>query len=743
MKIAIKSSILSTILVPFLFPTISVPAGSLPRREQQELTVERIFGQPGLSGSLPAGIKWSPDGKRLTFLRAGEGSEVQDLWFYDVATGERSILVKAAALTRGEQVYSKEEAAMRERMRITAAGITSYLWSPSGSSLLFPINGDLYHLDLMDREVKRLTKTRAAEIDPKFSPDGRWVSFVREGDLFVVNPADGREIRLTRGATDQVQYGVSEYVAQEEMDRFTGYWWSPDSQRIALLKIDNSPVSEFHIPNYHTPQVEIEKQEYPRAGQANTIVKVGVTGIAQPKMVWMDTGDGEDHYIPRVQWLPDGKRLAIQIQSRDQDRLDLYFHDVTTGKGRRALREQDSTWVNLHDHLHFFKDGSRFLWSSERDGFRHFYLYRIDGQLSRQVTRGAWMVETLAGVDEKAGLLYFTTTEKSPLERHLYTVKLDGTGLERITTGEGWHTPAMAPEFDFFLDAFSDPLRPTQLTLRRTSGDLITTVEANEVRELEGYALSVPEFSSIESEDGQTLHTMMIKPPVFDPTKRYPVLVYVYGGPGVQVVAKRWGGDRFLWHQMMAQMGYVVFYLDNRGSAGRGRAFERSLHKRLGYRETRDQLAGVAYLRTLTFVDPGRIGIWGWSYGGYMTCMSLFSSGSPFRAGIAVAPVVDWHNYDTHYTERYLERPQENPEGYRESSPVTLTRGLTGKLLVVHGLADDNVHFQETVQLVDELINQGKRFELMFYPKKKHGIAGTEARIHLFKLMTDFLGRNL
>lgn len=711
--------------------------------KQRTLTVERIFSPPSLSGRVPTGLRWSPDGRWVTYLASSAGTEVMDLWGYDVTRRERTVLLKAEDLVSEGPQFSPEEEALRERLRMTATGITTYFWSPTGTHIFIPIAGEFYLYEWATRRLTRWLSRDLSRFDPKYSPDGRFIAYVKRGNLFLVDVQSGQERQLTFDGMDEVQNGVSEYVAQEEMDRFTGYWWSPDGRRLAYLQVDNRPVRDFHIPDYRPNYVEVEKQKYPKAGDPNAIVRVGVLSLEDGKTVWMDTGPETDIYIPRVAWLPDSKTLSVQIQSRDQDRLSLYFFDVTTGKGRLILTETEPNWVNLHDHLYFFRDGRRFLWSSERTGFRHLYLYDIEGRLIRQLTQGEWQVEVLCGVDEARGVIYFTATEKSPMERHLYRIALDGTGLTRISREEGWHAITFSPTFEYYLDLFSNIATPPRLSLHRADGERLAYIEENVVAELQEYALSPVEFLTVRAEDGTPLPAMMIKPKGFDPRRRYPVIVYVYGGPRAQVVVNRWGGDRFLWHQLMAERGFLIFSLDNRGSWGRGKAWEAKLHRRLGYWELKDQLAGVAYLKSLPYVDPERIGIWGWSYGGYMTLMALFTAPDVFRTGIAIAPVTDWRNYDTHYTERYLERPQENPDGYRLSSPITYAAQAKVRFLLVHGMADDNVHFQDTVQLVDALIRARRPFDLMIYPGKRHGISGADARIHLFTLMTDYFLRHL
>ena len=715
----------------------------------EELSVEAIFGGKSLAGTLPRAARWSPDGRTVTYLKGGAKEEVLDLWAYDLEAGKSSVLVASTDLVpEEEQSLSKEEEARRERARVFAKGIVDYQWSPKGGYLLFPLSGDLFLFDLATRKTRRLTKTEEAEIDPKFSPDEKRISFVRKHEIFALELEGGKEFQLTSGATEKVWNGEAEFVAQEEMDRMTGTWWAPGSDRIAYIQVDHRDVPPFHIPDYSESRVAWETQLYPKAGDPNVLVKLGVVDIEGGKTTWIDLGKETDIYLPRVEWLPDGKTLSFQLQSRRQETLDLYLCDPASGSTRRVHREVEKEWVDLHSNLRFLADGKRFLWSSEESGWNHLYLgfgavdEATDGPM-QPLTSGSWDVTGLAGVDEKAGTVYFAGTEKSHLERHLYRVRLDGKGLERITQEEGWHAVTLSPDFQHYIDQYSNPARPPSFSVHRIDGMRIGSIEEEAPTRLLHYRLSAPEFLSFYSEEGQSFFGKMIKPPGFDPGRRHPVLVFVYGGPGSQTVTKAWGGNRELWHQMLAQKGYIVFTMDGRGTGGRGKAWTRAVYKDLGHWETVDQAAGAKYLQSLPYIDPDRIGIWGWSYGGYMACMAMLASPGPFRVGVAVAPVTAWRNYDTHYTERYMGLPQENPSGYEASAPLTHAKNLRGKLLLVHGMADDNVHFQDTVQLADALVKAKKPFDLMVYPGRRHGISGRDAQVHVYEKITDFLLKNL
>ncbi len=713
-----------------------------PLQAGKPLTVERIYGQPSLSGSLTPGVQWRPDGKVLTYLeRRGQGAEAEmELWTLDVESGHRSVLVSAETL---RNLLPRPATPETQRTGLGRQTPQRYFWSPTAEGILFAAPQALYWYDLKSKTAKPLISSDSALGDPKVSPDGRWVSFVRDHDLWLVETATGQQRRLTQGGREELRNGELDWVYPEELGIRTAYWWSPDASRIAFLQMDERPVTRYPLVDLLSYTGETEWMRYPKAGEANPIVRVGVVSLAGGELRWMDLGQDADIYIPRVHWLPDGKRLAIQRLNRNQTRLELLIAEAESGRSRVLLVEEDPHWINVHDDLYFFADGERFLWSSERSGYRHLYLYRMDGTLLQQLTRGEWEVSGLSGVDEARGLVYFVATEKSPLERHLYRVGVDGSGFVRVTGAEGTHGIQLAPTAEYFLDTYSNAMTPPRQDLYRADGTRLHVLNENRVEELAEYRLQPVEFLTLRAADGTALYAMTIKPAGFDAKRKYPVLMHLYGGPHGQVVRKAWGGTNFLWHQMMAQKGFLIFILDNRGMAGRGHVFETPIHRGMGEVELTDQLVGVEYLKSLPYVDAGRIGIWGWSYGGYMTLYAMFNAPDVFKAGFAGAPVTDWRQYDTIYTERYMKRPQDNPEGYRRSSPVNQAGQLKGKLLIAHGTADDNVHYANTVQLQEQLIRNGRYAEILVYPGRGHGISDPRARIHLFRRVTQFFEENL
>jgi dipeptidyl-peptidase 4 len=706
------------------------------------LTVERIYSQPSLSGRLTRGLAWTPDGKGLSYFETkGSGKEAKtELWVMDAASGERRLLVAAEKL---ESILPPDTSRPTQATGLGRRAPSQYQWAPDGAGILFQGPTALAWLDLKTQTGRTLVSSKAEIADPKVSPDGRYVSFVRDHNLWLVTVADGKESPVTQGGTEEIRKGELDWVYPEELDIKTAYWWSPDSSAIAYLEMDERKVSQYPLVDFSSPTGEAEMERYPAAGGANPVVRVFVVSLSAAEHRVIDIGAETDIYIPRVNWLTDSKQLAIQRLNRAQTKLDLLIADIATGKTRTALTENDPYWINVSDDLYFLKDGKRFLWSSERSGYRHLYLFDLEGKQLAQLTTGDWEVSSIDAVDEAKGLVYFTATEKSPLERQLYRVALDGAGFARATKDAGTHAAIFAPHAAAFYDTYSNATTPQRQDLCRADGSRIAAINENKVAELANYHLSPVEFLLVKSRDGVQLNASIIKPPDFSPQKKYPVLVYTYGGPHAQVVRNGWGGANFLWHQLMAQKGYIIFSLDNRGSAGRGHAFETPLHFRLGAQELFDQRDGVQYLKSLPYVDSNRIGIWGWSYGGHMTLHAMFEAGDDFKAGFAGGPVTDWRYYDTIYTERYLGLPQKNETGYQDSSPVKYAAQLKGNLLIAHGTADDNVHYANTLLVIDRLIEAGKYTEVLAFPGRGHGASDPSARRVLMQRVTQFFLDNL
>ncbi len=730
---------------------LSAGIGSAPAAAQsaaastgKQLTVERIFGvgQPSLSGSFTPGMQFSPDGSQLTsFHSSGQGTNRKmELLTLDTRTGQQHVLVSAAILTN---LLEPPKGQPSQATGLGRRPPSAYHWAPNGKALLFTGSDQLVWLDLASMKSRVLIHGEKELEDPKISPDSRLVSYIQDYNLWIVSAEGGAPRQLTQGGSEQLHMGSLDWVYPEELDCSTAYWWSPDSSHIAFLQMDERPVTPYPIVNFLSYHGDIQTERYPKAGEANPIVHVGVVAAAGGEPLWMDTGKDTDVYLARVNWLPDSKRLAIQRINRAQTRLDLLLSDSSTGASSPILSEQDRYWVNVSDDLRFLDGGQRFLWSSERSGYRHLYLYATSGKLLAQLTSGDWQVNAVQGVDEKAGFVYFTSAEKTPIENHLYRVPLAGGKTERLTHDSGTHFVRLSPDASSWLDVFSTAMTPPRTDLYRADGSRVAVINENKVPELAEYNFSPVQFLTVDASDGAKLNAMMIKPPHFDPSRKYPVLVYVYGGPHAQIVRDAWAGPTFLWHQMMAQKGYIIFALDNRGMDGRGHVFETPIYHHFGKIELEDQLAGVRFLKSQPWVDPSRIGIWGWSFGGFMTVNAMLNANSVFKAGFAGGPVTDWRQYDTIYTERYMGRPQDNPEGYKDSSPVNHAANLRGKLLIAHGTGDDNVHFANTVELVEQFIQADKYAEVAIYPGRGHGVSDPPARVQLFQRVTEFFLANL
>lgn len=716
--------------------------------QASQLPLERLFAEPALSGTAPKSLSYSPDGTRITYLKgkAADASRL-DLWQFDIRKGQHSLLVDADSLVKGPETLSDEEKARRERLRLFATGIVSYQWSKDGQALLFPLNGDLYYVDLKTGKSRKLTNTEAFETDAQISPKGRYVSFVREQNIYAIDLKTGKETQLTKDGQGNIKNGMAEFVAQEEMARMTGYWWSPDDSQIAFTQFDESKVAEVLRNEIYADEIKLYNQRYPYAGQHNVIIKLGVVSLKNPSVNWVDIGAEQDIYLPRVQWTEQPDVLTYQWQSRNQQLLELRSIDLKTDKQRVLIRETSKTWVNLHDDLHFLNDGQHFLWASERDGYKHLYLYDLNSSKVQQLTSGNWMVNELNSVDEKNGTIYFTGRKDTPLEAHLYRVSLQGGDIVRLTEAGYSHATVVAKDGSGFLDTWSGVVSLPKVALRDAAGKVVTMLAENNLDKdhpLTPYAaqLVTPRFGTLQAKDGQTLHYRMFEPANKVAGKKYPVVVGVYGGPGAQRVTNSWS-QKDLYFQYLAQNGFIVFQLDNRGSENRGKAFEDPIYKKLADVELADQITGVEYLRTLDYVEPNKIGIYGHSYGGYMTIMAMFRAGDYFAAGVSGAPVTDWLLYDTHYTERYLGHPTDNALGYEQSSVFPYVDGLKGKLLIYHGMADDNVLFTHSTKVFGALQQQGKLFEVMTYPGSKHAMFGQPVQTHLHKTITEFFERTL
>lgn len=720
--------------------------------DARRLTPERLYASPSLSGSTPRAVRFSPDGRRVTFLKPrAEESARYDLWQFDVATGAQTLLVDSTAIDPADAELSEEEKALRERKRIASVrGIADYAWG-TADTIIVPAGGDIHLVTLTASgpQTRRLTQTDAFEYDAKVSPKGAQVSFIRDGALYAIDLASGQETRISPAAQPgkAISYGVAEFVAQEEMSRYTGYWWSPDERYIAFTEVDESGVDIIPRFDIAADKVTVIEQRYPRAGRPNAKVALLVFD-RQDGSARKIASVGPDDYLARVNWAHGS--LWFQTVNRDQTEIRYNRTDGLPWRIWSPFTEEQQRWVNLSDYFLPLPEGGLLL-THELDGFRHIYWRDTSSGTLRQITSGEWVVSGIKGYDRATRTLYFTGFRETPLEQHLYAVSLvssdaEGAEIRRITPEGGSWTITMGADAKSYIGTFSSPSQPPQVGLYTAEGTRIAWIEENALNAGHPYAPyleahTVPEFGTLTAEDGQTLYYSIQKPPGFDPAKKYPVIVEVYGGPHVQRVANDWRplGDQFLTHA-----GYIVFRLDNRGTWNRGKRFEDVIHRLTGGPEVRDQLAGVAWLKEQPFVDAGRIAIQGWSYGGYMTLMTYAQAPEgTFAAAVAGASVTDWALYDTFYTERYMGTPENNAEGYHASSVFAHIDGLTGPLMLIHGMADDNVTFDNTTRLMAELQARGQPFELMTYPGQRHGIQGEALQLHLMRTRLDFLERHL
>jgi len=709
----------------------------LPRvHAQKKITIEDIYERGIFYPERIRNINWMKDGRFYTAI--DENRVIK----YEVTSGEAiEIIANGNNLTPKLEIISYSLNSKEDKMLLLTDRQQIYRRS---------FKAEYYVYDIKTKTLNRLSEN-GRQSYATFSPDAEKVAFVRDNNLYYVNLNDFSETAVTEdGKFNEIIHGSTDWVYEEELYLTKAFYWSPDSKKLAFYTFDERDVKEYNMQlwSHADPYPHDYRFKYPKAGEDNSKVKISVYHLENQTTVSVDIGNKTDIYIPGVQWTPMPEVLSIQRLNRLQNQLDVLHANATTGESELILSEETNTYIsaNKDDNLYYLEDGKHFLYSSDRDGFTHIYLYKNNGKLERQITRGNWEVDNFAGFDEATKRIYYTSTEVSPLERHFYSIDLKGKQKVKLSRKAGVNKINVSPDFKYYINSHSNPEQPLEISLFQTEGNkkIKVLVDNQELKEkLNEYELSEKEFFTLKTVDGTSLNGYMLKPSDFDSEKQYPVLMFQYSGPGSQQVLKKWGGSYYFWHQMLAHDGYLIAIVDGRGTGGRGKAFQKITYNRLGELETIDQIEAAKYLSSLNYTDPERIGIWGWSFGGYIASLAMMKGAEYFKAGIAVAPVTNWRYYDTIYTERYLQRPQDNPSGYDDNSPTTHAEKLEGTLLLVHGTGDDNVHVQNTLALQDALIEASKQFYTFYYPNRTHSINSGNARIHLFTMMTKFIKENL
>ncbi|MGD0824531.1 MAG: DPP IV N-terminal domain-containing protein [Terriglobales bacterium] len=730
----------------------------------KQLTIEQIFAEGGVTGRAPETIKWSPDGTKVSFVQRDDAGEHGELWYVDTATGEKKILVSEAKLSQLAPPTSKIHDE-REKERVMRYHVAAYTWSPDSKHLLFDSQGQLWYYSLDTGTAVQLTSSPDPSEDPKFSPDGNRLTYVRKHNLYVhpVSEQTG-ERPITReekerkkdkdkdkdGDTekeDNILNGEVDWVYAEELAVRSNFFWSPEGREILFLQMDETRVPTYPITDWLPTHPHVDEEKYPKAGDPNPSVRLGVVGSNGGKVHWIKLTDDDDTYLPRFGWIREGWAWA-EILNRKQDVLDLYFIDTKSGKSRKVLTESaPDAWVNVNDDFRILKSGDRFLWTSWRDGHTHIYLYSFnapdplaaDAKLERQLESGDYEVIAINGVDEASGAVFFTANKGDPRQEKLFSAKLDGSGVQSLSSESGNYAASFADDGKHFVETHSAALTPPRISVCAPGGACQKIWESRSVAD---YELIAPQPLEFKAEDGTVLYGDLILPRNADASQKIPLIVYIYGGPAGQTVQDAWMGSMTLFHQILAREGFAIFSVDNRGTPNRGKKFSAATRLQFGGIELKDQLTALDQLYAqFPQLDHTRTAIWGWSNGGSMTLYALTHS-ERFKAGISVAPVTSCRNYDSIYTERYMSLPKDNASGY-DDSIVSAAGNLRGSLLLVHGTSDDNVHFQNTIQMTDALIRAQKQFRLMVYPGKTHGIGGTGTRTQLFHMMDDFWNKEL
>ncbi len=701
---------------------------------QKQISIDDIYGKGSFYQKGVYGINWMNDGRFYSANQKG------DIVKFDVTTGEQvATIVKASELSESIRIQSYSFSSDEKKVLLMTKREGIYRRS---------YKAEYYVYDLGSKKLQKLS-ANGAQSYATFSPDATKVAFARENNLFYVNLSDMSETQVTTdGKWNHIINGSTDWVYEEEFSFAKAFEWSGDGKNLAYFKFDESAVKEYNMQRWEQGKLYPDdyKFKYPKAGEGNATVAILIYNLSAKKNTKVDIGSEKDIYIPRINWTQDNNILSVRRMSRLQNEMDILHVDAKTGQSKVVLNEKSDTYVDLDycDDLTYLNDGKHFIHSSEKDGFKHLYLYTVEGKLVRQITKGNWEVTRFIGINEqsKRKTLYYISTENSSMERDFYSISLDGSKKTRHSMEDGNTSVNMSRDFKYYIKNYSNATTPRMVSLHATKKhSKIKDLETNEGLKgaIKEYNLQPKTFMTIKGADGTDLNAYMIKPADFDSKKKYPVLIYQYSGPGSQNVFNAWGGSNYYWHQMLTQKGYIVAVIDPRGTGGKGEKFKKMTYKQLGRLEVEDQIASAKYLGSLDYVDASRIGIWGWSFGGYMSSLAILEGADVFKTAIAVAPVTTWRYYDTIYTERFLQRPQDNASGYDDNSPVKHVDKLKGNYFLIHGTGDDNVHFQNAVAMQDALIAAGKQFDSFYYPDRAHGIYTRAARPHLYNMMTNYI----
>ena len=710
-----------------------------PMQAQKQITIDDLWTKYAFMPSSAGGFNVMKNGMHYTDLEPD--GDFQNIVKYDLKNGK-----KLGVLVKGTDVKYKDQ----------AIDISSYSFSPDESKLLFSVESDAiyrrssveknYVYDLKSGKTEELSEN-GKQMFATFSPVGNKVAFVRDNNLFIKDLTAGKETRVTAdGKINEIKNGWADWVYEEEFSKADYFDWNADGTKLAYVRFDESKVKEYTFDTYHNNLYPDKVTfKYPKAGEDNSILSVHIYDIATGKTTKVDIGTETDIYIPRIQWTTDKNMLSLQRMNRLQNKLELLYANASDGSTKTILTEEAKTYIDITDDLRFLPDNKGFIWSSEKDNYNHLYHYDNSGKLVKQITSGNWDVISFEGYDEKTNTLYYTSTEKGQINRDIYSVKLDGSAKKRLSTQDGTTTAEFSNGLKFYVSTYSNANTPPVYELHSADGKLVKVLEDNAglKAKMGEYSLSKKEFFTFKNADGVELNGWMMKPQNFDASKKYPVYMFAYGGPGANECNNAWETFDFWWHSLLNQEGYMVVCVDGRGTLGRGREFKHSTYMQLGKLETLDQIDAAKYVGALPYVDKSRIGFQGWSYGGYMASLLISKGADYFKAAIAVAPVTNWKFYDNIYTERFLRKPADNKSGYEDNSPVNFAKNIKGKFLLVHGSGDDNVHYQNSMELASALIKNNIPFDFMTYPNKNHGIYGGYTRAHLFTKMLKFVKENL